>query len=449
MKGMTRREFIGSSAKSVAGATMAAAALGAAEAEAAPRKKKSANDRLGVALIGSGGRGRSLLGDFMRTGEVDIVAIADVDEAQLEKGLNKVEGTQGKRPDGYRDFRRILDRKDVDAVIVATPDHWHALPTIYACQAGKDVYVEKPLAKTIQEGRAMVNAARRYNRIVQVGTQQRSANHFKEAVEFVQSGKLGKIRMVRAWAYLDWKGGIGNPADTEPPPTVDYDFWLGPAPKRPFNPARFHFTFRWFWDYSGGLMTDWGAHMVDVAMWAMGEDPVGAMAIGGKYGYPDDIMETPDTQQSIVEFPSFSLLWEHMIGCGVGPWQREHGVEFHGQNGILVVDRGGWEVHSETDKIDRPDRIYRMMPVPRQGGSRDYSFTHVQNFVESVKTRNKPIADVEVGHKSVIACHLANIAVRLRRYVRWDPQKEEIVGDPEAQNLVIAHYRKPWELPKI
>ncbi|MDZ7373330.1 MAG: Gfo/Idh/MocA family oxidoreductase [candidate division KSB1 bacterium] len=444
MRPISRRGFV----KTMAGATAAFAALGKAEAQATP-KKASANERLGVALIGSGGRGRSLLDDFLRTGQVDVVAIADVDEEMLDKGLNKVEAAQGKRPAGYRDFRRVLERKDVDAVIVATPDHWHALPTIYACQAGKDVYVEKPLAKTIQEGRAMVNAARRYNRIVQVGTQQRSADHFKKAVEYVQSGKLGKIRMVRAWAYLDWKGGLGNPADTTPPSTVDYDFWLGPAPKRPFNPARFHFTFRWFWDYSGGLMTDWGAHMVDIAMWAMGEDPIGAMAIGGKYGYPDDIMETPDTQQSIVEFPSFSLLWEHMIGCGIGPWQREHGVEFHGQNGILVVDRGGWEVYAETDKIDRPDRIYKMMPVPRQAGSSDYSFTHVQNFVDSVKSRKPPIADVEIGHKSVIACHLANIAVRLRRYIRWDPQKEEVVGDPEAQRLVLAEYRKPWELPKI
>jgi|YelNatPaOPRAMG01_1025707.scaffolds.fasta_scaffold00043_7 predicted dehydrogenase len=445
MKMITRRQF----AKRMAGAAAAVAAFGGVQAEAVQKKKAGANERLGVALIGSGGRGRSLLDDFMRTGQVDIVAIADVDDEMLEKGLNKVESVQGKRPTGYRDFRKILDRKDVDAVIVATPDHWHALPTIYACQAGKDVYVEKPLAKTIQEGRAMVNAARRYNRIVQVGTQQRSAEHFRKAVEYVQSGKLGKIRMVRAWAYLDWKGGLGNPPDGTPPATVDYDFWLGPAPKRPFNPARFHFTFRWFWDYSGGLMTDWGAHMVDIAMWAMGEDPLGAMAIGGKYGYPDDIMETPDTQQSIIEFPSFSLLWEHMIGCGIGPWQREHGVEFHGVNGILVVDRGGWEVYAETDKIDRPDRIYKMMPVPRQSGSSDYSYTHVQNFVDAVKSRQKPVADVEIGHKSVIACHLANIAVRLRRYVRWDPIKEEVVGDPEAQRLVIAEYRKPWELPKI
>ena len=447
MSGMTRREFLENSAVTVAGAT--ALGSGVAKAAEAATKKAGANERVGIALIGAGGRGRGLLRTFLRTGKAECVAIADVDRSQLAKGVKIVEEQAGRTPKGYKDFRNILDRKDVDVVIVATPDHWHALPTIYACQAGKDVYVEKPLATSIHEGRVMVDAARKYNRIVQVGTQQRSAQHFAKAVEFVQSGRLGKIRMVRAWAYLDWKGGLGNPPDGTPPPGVDYDFWLGPAPKRPFNPARFHFTFRWFWDYSGGLMTDWGAHMVDVVMWAMGEDPVGAMAIGGKYGYPNDIMETPDTQQSIVEFPSYSMVWEHMIGCGVGPWQREHGVEFHGQNGILVVDRGGWEVHSETDKIDRPQRIYRMMPIPRQPGSSDYTRTHVENFLESVKTREKPVADVEIGHKSVIACHLANIAVRLRRYVKWDSKKEHIVGDPEADALVTRKYRKPWVLPEI
>ncbi|MCK4349410.1 MAG: Gfo/Idh/MocA family oxidoreductase, partial [Candidatus Krumholzibacteria bacterium] len=358
-----------------------------------------------------------------------------------------VEEARGKRPDGYKDFRRIIDRNDIDAVIVSTPDHWHALPTVLACQTGKDVYVEKPLATTIEEGRAMVNAARRYERVVQVGTQQRSAGHFQEAVAFVRTGDLGRIRMVRAWTYLDWKGGIGSPPDGDPPQHVDYDLWLGPAPKRPFNPMRFHHNFRWFWDYSGGLMTDWGAHMVDVVMWAMESDPVGAMAIGGKYGFPDDIRETPDTQQSIVEFPEFSLIWEHMIGCGIGPWQREHGVEFHGENGILIVDRGGWEVHSETDKLRQPERVLRMTPTPRQAASQDYHFTHVQNFLECMKSRSRPVSDVEIGHRSAIACHLANIAVRLRRYFRWDAGKELIVGDTEGQDFVSRSYREPWELP--
>ncbi|MDA2939298.1 Gfo/Idh/MocA family oxidoreductase [Acidobacteria bacterium AH-259-A15] len=452
MKRMTRRKFLDSSTKAASGVT--ALAVGSSRTWAEPlasgeTKTVSPNDKIHVALIGSGGMGKGDLRDFLRIDEVECLAIADVDQGRLAEGIDLVEQRRDKSPDAYQDFRRIIDRKDIDVVIVATPDHWHALPMIYACQAGKDVYVEKPLATSIEEGRLMVEAAHRNERIVQVGTQQRSAQHFQDAVSLVQSGKLGKIRTVRAWAYLDWKGGLGNPADQPPPAGVDYDFWLGPAKKRPFNPARFHFTFRWFWDYSGGLMTDWGAHMVDVVMWAMKEDPIGAMAVGGKYGYPDDIMETPDTQQSIVEFPSFSMIWEHMIGCGVGPWQREHGVEFHGQNGILVVDRDGWELHSETDKIDRRDRIYRIKPLPRQRGSRDFHLRHVQNFIQSVKSRKKPAAEVEIGHKSVIACHLGNIAARLRRYVRWDAGKEKITGDAQAQKLVGREYRAPWKLPSV
>jgi predicted dehydrogenase len=359
-----------------------------------------------------------------------------------------VAAARGKAPDGVGDLRKILDRKDIDAVLVAAPDHWHALGAILACQAGKDVYVEKPLATTIEEGRAMVAAARRYKRIVQVGTQQRSSAHFQDAVAFVRSGKLGRIRAVRAWAFLDWKGDIGNPPDETPPPELDYDMWLGPSPKRPYNRMRVHHNFRWCWDYSGGLQTDWGAHMIDVVMWAMGEQPTGAMATGGKLGFPKDIRETPDTQQSLIEFPSFTLLWEHMIGCGMGPWQREHGVEFHGENGLLVVDRGGWEVISETDRFKQPERVKRMADMARQPGSGDFHLEHIKNFVACIKSRETPTGDVELGHKSITVPHLANIAYRLNRHIKWDAAAEKIVGDPEAQALVGRAYRAPWVLPK-
>jgi predicted dehydrogenase len=452
MKKISRREFLGDTTKASVSATalFAAAAPGAKlfAASDASQGKAAASDRVRLGLIGSGGQGKADLSAFLRNPEVDCPAVSDVDEKRIAEGQKLVAEARGQVPEGYKDFRKILDRKDVDAVIVGTPDHWHALATIYACQAGKDVYVEKPLATAIEEGRAMVTAARQYNRIVQVGTQQRSSKHFMDAVAFVKSGKLGKIRLTRAWTYLDWKGSVGNPPDGPVPEGVDYNMWLGPAPERPFNPMRFHHNFRWFWDYSGGLATDWGAHMIDVVMWAMGGDPMGAMAVGGKYGFPDDIRETPDTQQSIMEFPGYSVLWEHMIGCGVGPWQREHGCQFHGENGILVVDRGGWEVYSETDRLNQPERIFRMMPIPRQGGSGDGHPEHVRNFIDCVKSRQMPTADVEIGHKSVIACHLGNIAVRLRRAVRWDPQNEQVVNDPEAQALVGRAYRNPWVLPK-
>jgi predicted dehydrogenase len=449
MKEITRRKFLRESTKATAAMAMLSGLGVAAGLGQAAAKKAGPNDKIHVGVIGCGGMGKNDLAAFLRLPEVECLAVADVDDSHLEEGLKIVQDTRGRKPEGYRDFRRILERKDIQAVIIATPDHWHALATISACQAEKDVYVEKPLATSIHEGRAMVSAARKFNRIVQVGTQQRSSQNFADAVAFAQSGKLGKIRTVRAWAYLDWKGNIGNPPDQAPPANVDYDFWLGPAPERPYNPMRFHHNFRWFWDYAGGLMTDWGAHMVDVAMWAMKEEPLGAMAIGGKYGFPDDIRETPDTQQSVIEFPSFSLVWEHMIGCGVGPWQREHGVEFHGENGILVVDRGGWEVYSETDKLKQPERVFRMMPSPRQPNLADFHFDHIRNFIECVKSRQTPQADVEVGHKSIIPCHLGNIGARLRRYVRWDAAKEEIPGDPEAQALVSRDYRKPWVFPEL
>ena len=443
MKKITRRSF----SKMSAGA--AAAMAGIKGTSAAIRTSPvSPNDRLTVGLIGAGGMGMGDLRDMLRIPEVDCLALADVDTRRVEKNRSAVEKIRGKKPEGYQDFRRIIERKDIDMVIVGTPDHWHALPTVLACQEGKDVYCEKPLATTIAEGRVMVKAAEKYGRIVQVGTQQRSAGHFRDAVEFVQSGKLGKIRHVRAWAYIDWTGAVGNPPDEKPPAAVDYDMWLGPAEKRPFNPARFHFTFRWFWDYSGGLMTDWGAHMVDVVMWAMKEDPVGAMATGGKYAYPDDIMETPDTQQSIVEFPSFSMTWEHMLGCGQGPWQREHGCEFHGEDGILVVDRGGWEVHPETSSDGKP-RFYKMTPVPRQGASSDYHFAHVKDFVDCVKSRKQPVANVALHHKSVNACHLANIAARLRTQIKWDAATETATGHPDVGKYVGREYRAPWKLPKI
>lgn len=412
-------------------------------------KVLGANDRIQIALIGCGGMGRGDLRDFLRVKNVECVALCDVDDAQSSKALKDIE-TQGPEPPKLvtRDFRKVLDEKDLDAVIVATPDHWHALPTVMACQAGKDVYVEKPLSTSIGEGRVMVGVARQYNRVVQMGTQQRSAPHYAEAVAYVKSGKLGKIRLVRAWAYLDWKGEVPVVPDSDPPSTVDYDFWLGPAPKRPFNKNRFHVDFRWYWDYSGGLMTDWGAHMIDVANWAMGvKAPAFAASVGGKFGYPRDAMQTPDTQQVLWAFPDFTMIWEHALGVGRGPEMREHGVAFHGNDGVLVVDRDGWEVHPETDKVDKQIRVFKAPGVPRQNAGReDYHFLHVQNFIECMRSRKRPNSDVEIGHNSMIACHLGNIAQRLGRQVKWDMEAESFGHDSDAANYVSRAYRSPWKL---
>jgi len=298
MKPGSRRKFLKESL-GFGAAALAAPAASAASAE----RVDGANERMRIGLIGCGGMGRGNLRDFTKLPGIQCVALCDVDDAQVAKAQKEILDADGVKQTAEfttRDFRQVLDRKDIDAVIVATPDHWHALPTILACQAGKDVYVEKPLSVSIAEGRVMVNAARKHDRVVQMGTHQRSATHYADAVEYVKSGKLGNIRLVRAWAYLDWKGETPVVPDEPVPDGVDYNMWLGPAPARPFNKNRFHFTFRWYWDYSGGLMTDWGAHRIDIANWAMGiKAPSSAVSFRGKYGYPNDAMGTPETQQVV------------------------------------------------------------------------------------------------------------------------------------------------------
>jgi predicted dehydrogenase len=453
MKSKNRREFL----KESLGAVGAAATVGAigsrrtlAKGAGSSGNINGANDRIRVALIGCGGQGRGDLMKMLQIKNIECVGLCDVDDDQSSRALKMVKDQTTSSPELItRDFRKVLDDKTVDVVIIGTPDHWHALPTVMACQAGKDVYVEKPLSVSIAEGRVMVNAARKYDRVVQMGTQQRSAAHYKEAIEYVKSGKLGKIRLVRAWAYQDWMGDIPKLDDSEAPASIDYDMWLGPAPKRPFNKNRFHFNFRWFWDYAGGLMTDWGAHMIDVANWGMGiKAPLSASSAGGKFGFPDDGEETPDTQQVMWNFPDFSLVWEHATAIGRGPYDRDHGVEFHGNDATLVIDRGGWEVHSETERVNSRAR-FRSVGVPRQFGGPDFHALHVQNFIDCVRSRNRPNSDVEIGHNSMIACHLGNIAFRLGRSVKWDVDKECFLSDHEADKFLMREYRDPWRLPTV
>ena len=444
----SRRNFL----KSSAGLAAAAGGTAAPSTAVSSLRVIGANDRIRIGLIGCGGMGRGDLRDFLRTGEVECVALCDVDKSQIDKTQQTVVERAGQKAEFLtQDFRRVIDRNDIDAVIVATPDHWHAIPTVMACKSGKDVYVEKPLALTIPEGRVMVDVASREGRVVQVGTQQRSAEHYTDAVEYVRSGKLGQIRLVRTWVYLDWKAETPARPDADAPNGVDYDMWLGPAPKRPFNENRFHFTFRWFWDYSGGLMTDWGAHMIDIANWAMGiKAPTSAMSTGGKFGYPDDGSETPDTQQVLWQYPNFSMIWEHALGVGRGPEAREHGVQFHGNDGVLVIDRSGWEVYPETDQLDfKKYKTFKSAGLPRQQvrvDKLDYHLTHVENFLECMRTREKPRSDIETAHDSTIACHLGNLAFRLGRRVDWDVNKERPINDPDADRLFCREYRKPWKL---
>ncbi len=408
-----------------------------------PRTSRAAvaAEKIQVGLVGCGGMGKGDLATFFLSPEVDCPVLCDVDDKQLGEGVKLVETKRGHRPETVKDFRRVLDRKDVDVVLVATPDHWHALPTVLGCQAGKDVYVEKPLATSIAEGRAMLDAAQRHSRIVQMGAQRRSSPAYEQAVEFVRSGKLGKVGLARAWAYLDWIRPIGNPSDGEPPAGVDYDLWLGPAPKRAFNPNRFHFNFRWFWDYAGGLMTDWGVHLIQVLLWAMGpEPPKAVMSSGGKYVLQDN-SETPDTQITVYEFPTYTLVWEHKVGVGLGLYNRPWGMSFTGTEGTLVINDSGCEILREPGKDTLEAKKLPPGADPRPA--------HVRNFLDCVKSRQAPVENLAVGQHISTVAHLGNIALRTGRKVVWDPVNEKVVGDPEADRLVSVVYRQPWSLPYL
>ena len=439
MKRLTRRKFLRKSVLTAGIAPIAAGSLSFPFFRSARAGEPPPSEKIRLGLIGSGGMGRGDLECFLLNPEVDCAVICDVDDAMIAKGVDICQNKRGKKPDTVKDFRRVLDRKDVDMVLVTTPDHWHALPTVLACQAGKDVYVEKPLAKTIDEGRAMLEASRKHNRIVQMGSQWRSCKHILEAADLIHSGKLGKISLVRGWAYLDWLPSIGKPPDGVPPPGVDYDMWLGPSPERPFNPNRFHFNFRWFWDYAGGLMTDWGVHLINIMLMGMGNDsPRTASSSGGKYVF-DDSSETPDSQMTVYEFPNYMLVWEHKAGLNNGLNGRSWGVEWNGTEGTIILNDSGWEIVSERKQAN--------LDSAKKAGSPDPRPAHVRNFLDCMKSRHQPVLNLEVGHHLSTIAHLGNIAYRTGRKIAWDAEKEKINGDQEADKLVGVNYRKPWNLP--
>jgi predicted dehydrogenase len=416
-----------------------------------------ANDRVQVGFIGYGLIGSEHVRDFKKQSDADLVALSDVYQPRLEQGVAACGGSAR----GHRDFRKLLDDKDIQAIVVSTPDHWHALMTIMACAAGKDVYVEKPLTLFIREGRWMVEAARRYNRVVQVGTQQRSGKHYQKAVEMLRAKYIGKIVSARMGSFRNIMPGFGAPADTTPPNDLDYDMWLGPAPKRPYNPKRSLYHFRWFWDYSGGQMTNLGAHEIDVVQWAMQvKGPAAVSSSGGRFALEDN-GETPDTQDALFEYPGFTSIFscrEPSLG------HRGEGIlDFFGTKGSLSIDRSGFEVHPDM-KIDPANAIPVFtghpaggpkrssaapepwtQPYKMAGSSQEQFDLHARNFLDCVKSRERPIADVEQGHEVTTACHLANISLRTGRKIRWSPETEEIIGDAEASKWLERPYRKPWD----
>jgi predicted dehydrogenase len=421
-----------------------------------------ANERIGIGVIGFGLIGRIHTRNFHAQPDARIVGIAETYGPRLEAGAELVGGGVQK----YRDFRRLLENKAVDAVIVATPDHWHALMTLMACAAGKDVYVEKPLTLFVREGRWMVEVSRRHKRVVQVGTQQRSGAHYQQARRLVQGGRIGQLVSVQCNFFRNVTPGFGNPLDCDPPAELDYDMWLGPAPKRPYNPNRALYHFRWFWDYSGGQMTNLGAHSLDTVHWIAGiQGPTAVTSAGSRHVLKDNC-EVPDVQDALIEYPSFHTICQFRE-CAAGFGKTGMGgVDFHGNNGTMSLGRDGYEI--VADKKENPTNIVARIigghpiggpqPLPDAGEGywtepakdttgdwKDQYVQHARNFLECVKSRREPNSDLESGHRVATVCHLANISLKTGRKIQWDAEKEEVIGDAEAAGMLSRPYRKPWD----
>lgn len=435
----SRRNFLKNTSAIVTGAAISPLVLSSLRAGVSP------NDKFTIALIGCHGMGMYDLSDHLKLPEIECGGLCDVDENVLKERAAEINQLTGKTPKLFKDYRKVLEDKSIDAVIIGTPDHWHCLMTTQACEAGKDVYVEKPLANSIGESEIMLKAARKYNRVVQVGQQQRSGQHWQDVVALVKSGKLGTIRKIKTWAYFDYGKAKPKVPDTPVPSGVDYDFWLGPAPKRAFNSNRFHGSWRFYWEQGGGLMTDWGVHLLDIPLWAMNVSaPKSVSSSGGIYAYPNNAIETADTQSVIYDFGNFLLEWDHAGGITKGLYGRNYGVAFIGNNGTLVVNREGWELIPETDGA-----IPRMETVPlQQADSKDHE-KHVKNFVECLKSRQQPICDIEFGRNSAIVAHMGNIAYRTGNKVFWDDQKKLFGNDTKANALIKPDYRGPWKFPTV
>jgi predicted dehydrogenase len=422
---LSRRSFLQHAVLATSGAAMAIGVPHVRTRAASVGTGVRQDVRVGVIAVGNQGR------PLMLQNVQNVVAVCDVDSDRLAAAKKEVENRTKRVCASYGDYRRMLDDKEVDAVIIATPDHWHALQTVHACEAGKDVYVEKPLTLVVDEGRVMVQVARKHKRIVQTGSQQRSDDRFRLACELVRSGRVGALRTVR----------VGLPAvnfnadpvpDSEPPPELDYDLWLGPAPWRPYNKNRVHYNFRFFWDYSGGQMTNWGAHHIDIAQWGLGMDNSGPVEIESLSAKFDDRVEVPLESELVYRYANGVEMF-----VSQGP-DRRMGTVFEGDQGSIYVNRGRLE--------STPEEIVKTPLGP--GDVRLYeSRNHLDNWYECIKSRNLPICDVEIGHRSATVCHLGSVAMRVGGKLGWDPVKEQLDGDSQSAKLMRYDYRAPWKWP--
>ncbi len=450
----TRRRFLG-------------AATATAMTAASYRRVPGAGDRIGVGFIGYGLIGKQHIANFKKFDDVDLVGLCDVYKPRLDEGLAYMGNANAK---GYGDFRKMYENKDIHGVVVATPDHWHALLTILACAAGKDVYVEKPMTVFVEEGKWMIEAARKYSRVVTVGTQRRHGKGVAEARKVVESGILGKIHAVRIASYRNVYPGFGKTAVSDPPAGFDYDMWLGPAEKKPYTAHRGIYHFRWFWDYSGGQMTNLGAHTIDQVLHVMNaKGPTQVSSSGGRYALEDD-GETPDLQDAMWVFPGFILNYAIREANAMRGDAAARGQVYLGTKGSLVL-AGSYEVMPEY-KIDPVNDIPPFAGQPIGGpvrsdtrptpwiqaskggvesdarygtGGEDTLAMNERDWLSCMRTRKQPLCDLEGGQRVAVVCNLANISLRVGRSIRWDPEKGQVIGDKEAAAMCIRPYRAPWD----
>jgi predicted dehydrogenase len=447
MRKLNRRDF-----------TKTAAVAGLSTALASSRVL-GANERIRLGFIGLGNRGDQVLDAFLAHKDCEVPAICDIYQPYLDFAAKKI----GTNPKQYRDYRKLLDQKDLDGVVINTPDHWHALQTIHACQADKDVYVEKPLSLCVVEGRKMVEAARKHKRVTQVGLHRRSSAFCKEAAELVRKGAIGQVTAARAFHIQnEWPKGIGNPANEEPPKDFDWDAWLGPAPKVPYNKNRTFYRFRWFYDYSGGQLTNFGVHYLDMIHWALGQDaPLAVTAMGGKFVMPDN-REVPDTLEVIWTYPGNTLVTFSQFNATAPPAsQLRAEIEFRGTKGTLYVLSNGWEIVPDNltpneffarTPLDRTiERSYRQGAKPeikaQSGKGKADTADHARNFLDCLRSRQKCNCDIEVGHRDTSAALIGNIAHKTKSYLEWDAKSETFPNNQAANKLLSYPYRAPYKLP--
>lgn len=429
MTGVNRRTFLGGATATAAGVMAAASATTA---------KAAANERVSLCVIGIRGRGNGLAKEFAALPDAQVTHVCDVNESLLGPFAKSIADIQKSTPKTLTDLRRALDDKSIDAIVVATPDHWHALASIWGCQAGKHVYVEKPISNNVFEGRQMVAAARKYDRVVQVGTQSRSAPHYREVVELLRSGRIGAVKMAKAY-NSQLRRKVPAVPDSAVPAGLDWNIWQGPAPERPFNANRYTYGWRWLWDYGTGDMGNDGVHDLDIARWGLGVDfPTDVQSFGDKLAFAGDIQETPDTQIATFRFPDKQavLVYEQRLWSPYHQEGFENGVVFYGTDGYIVIGRRGWKLVEKRDKV--------ASDTPTNFSDRP----HLQNFLDCIKSGARPNCDIEEGYRSTLLAHLGNLAYRMGRPLTFDRDSQTIKGDAEANALLKRTGRKEFTIPE-